>query len=164
MENCTLITRGVFHSEQNFLYKSSIYRNYTSDSLVTLMICICIIQVPPQSFGKEFGQLLESGEHADVTFKVEDETMNAHRLLLSTRSPVFAGMLRADMRENQEGIITIEDVKAPVFRALLHFIYTDSLPEVKVSMQTSHLFRVSLSKFAIVTTSLPETTWLESEV
>ena len=77
--------------------------------------------------------------------------MNAHRLLLSTRSPVFAGMLRADMRENQEGIITIEDVKAPVFRALLHFIYTDSLPEVKVSMQTfqNELFSLNLQGMSL---------------
>lgn len=86
--------------------------------------------MPPPSFGTEFGQLLESGAHADVTFKVEDETMNAHRLLLSTRSPVFAGMLRSEMRENQEGLVTVQDVKAPVFRALLYFMYTDSLPEV----------------------------------
>ena len=25
----------------------------------------------------------------------------------------------------------IEDVRAPVFRALLHFVYTDMLPEVR---------------------------------
>ena len=34
------------------------------------------------------------------------------------------------MREGKEGVVVIEDVRAPVFRALLHFVYTDSLPEV----------------------------------
>ena len=34
------------------------------------------------------------------------------------------------MREGKDGVVSLEDVRAPVFRALLHFVYTDSLPEV----------------------------------
>lgn len=56
--------------------------------------------------------------------------MRAHRIVLATRSAVFRALLNAPMREGTEGVVTLEDVRAPVFRALLHFVYTDSLPEV----------------------------------
>ena len=66
--------------------------------------------------------------------------MRAHRIILTTRSAVFRALLNAPMREGAEGVVTLEDVRAPVFRALLHFIYTDALPEV------SHLLCGCLSK------------------
>lgn len=52
-----------------------------------------------------------------------------HKIILSARSRVFEKMLNGSMREASEGRIPIHDIKAPVFRALLHFAYTDSLPE-----------------------------------
>lgn len=126
--NCALFPKLVFMQPHQVLDAQKFMR-----SPVSWERCVWrgqYLQVPTPSFGTEFGRLLENGEGADVTFKVEDEEMKAHRLVLSTRSPVFAGMLRADMRENQEGVVTVQDVRAPVFRALLWFIYTDSLPEV----------------------------------
>ena len=65
--------------------------------------------------------------------QVEEEEMRAHKIMLSTRSAVFRALLNAPMREGAEGVVTLEDVRAPVFRALLHFIYTDSLPEVRTA-------------------------------
>ena len=35
------------------------------------------------------------------------------------------------MREGQEGDVDIQDVRKPVFQALLYFTYTDQLPEVQ---------------------------------
>ena len=43
---------------------------------------------------------------------------------------MFKALLDAPMREGKEGVVDIQDVRAPVFRTLLHFLYTDSLPEV----------------------------------
>ncbi len=37
--------------------------------------------------------------------------------------------MNAPMREGQEGRVVIEDMKAAVFRVLLYYVYTDSLPE-----------------------------------
>lgn len=37
------------------------------------------------------------------------------------------------MREGQEGDVDIQDVRKPVFQALLYFTYTDQLPEVQQS-------------------------------
>ena len=40
-------------------------------------------------------------------------------------------LLNAPMREGQEGDVDIQDVRKPVFQALLYFTYTDQLPEVQ---------------------------------
>ena len=61
---------------------------------------------------------------------MEDEELSAHRIIMTARSPVFHALLNSDMREGKEGVVVIQDVRAPVFRALLHFVYTDTLPEV----------------------------------
>lgn len=65
-----------------------------------------------------------------VAAQVEDEELPAHSIILTARSPVFRALLNSDMREVQEGVITIEDIRPQVFNAMLHFIYKDALPEV----------------------------------
>lgn len=43
------------------------------------------------------------------------------------------------MREGQEGDVDIQDVRKPVFQALLYFTYTDQLPEVRPSPFIDHI-------------------------
>ena len=76
------------------------------------------------------GKLLQTAEGADVAFKVQEETFRAHRVVLAARSPVFEAELYGPLREKSDGeaVIPVEDVHPDAFRALLHFIYTDSLP------------------------------------
>ncbi|KAL6843275.1 hypothetical protein ACP4OV_026988 [Aristida adscensionis] len=85
-------------------------------------------QVPPSDLGDSFGKLLESEEGADVAFKVKGELLHAHRLVLAARSPVFKAELYGPMSENKMECIVIEDMVPAVFKALLRFVYTDSLP------------------------------------
>lgn len=42
---------------------------------------------------------------------------------------MFRALLTGPMREGHQSSIDIQDVRAPVFRALLYFAYTDSLPD-----------------------------------
>ncbi|OEL30664.1 BTB/POZ and MATH domain-containing protein 1 [Dichanthelium oligosanthes] len=74
--------------------------------------------------------LLETGEGADVTFKVEEEIFHAHKIVLGIRSPVFRAELYGLLGEQNREHITIEDMQPAIFKALLYFMYTDSLPEV----------------------------------
>ena len=46
---------------------------------------------------------------------------------------ICRALLNAPMREGQEGDVDIQDVRKPVFQALLYFTYTDQLPEVRPS-------------------------------
>ena len=50
--------------------------------------------------------------------------------MLAMRSPVFKAELFGHMKEAKELLVTIEDMQPDVFRALLYFIYTDSLPDM----------------------------------
>ncbi|KAJ4801927.1 BTB/POZ/MATH-domain protein [Rhynchospora pubera] len=91
----------------------------------------CLIVVPPSDLPEQLGQLLRSQEGTDITFVVGGEIFYVHKLLLALRSPVFKAELFGPMKENHAKRITIEDMEPVVFKALLHFIYTDSLPEEK---------------------------------
>ncbi|EMS54916.1 BTB/POZ and MATH domain-containing protein 2 [Triticum urartu] len=87
------------------------------------------IDMPPSDMTEHVGRLLEEKEGFDVSFSVGGETIEAHRLVLAMRSPVLKAELYGPMREAKlRQCITIKDMQHAVFRALLHFIYTDSLP------------------------------------
>ncbi|XP_057509265.1 BTB/POZ and MATH domain-containing protein 2-like [Actinidia eriantha] len=88
------------------------------------------ISVPPSDIGQHFGKLLESGKGTDVNFEVNGEIFAAHKLILAARSPVFRAQLFGPMKDHNTHCIKIEDMEAPVFKALLHFIYWDVLPDL----------------------------------
>ncbi|KAL6643063.1 hypothetical protein ACP70R_021244 [Stipagrostis hirtigluma subsp. patula] len=89
--------------------------------------------VPPPDWPQHFRALLRSEKCADVRFLVGGETFAAHRCVLAARSPVFDAQLFGGMREGTatEDCIRIDDMVPQVFKSLLHFIYTDSLPETE---------------------------------
>ncbi|CAL5003242.1 unnamed protein product [Urochloa decumbens] len=88
------------------------------------------VAVPPQDLPEHLGRMLEEEDGADVTFEVQGQSIRAHRAVVASRSPVFKAELQGLMQENGEYRIAISDMQPNVFRALLHFIYTDSLPNM----------------------------------
>lgn len=89
------------------------------------------VQMPPPNLSDNLGNLLNTGEEADVTFEVKGEVFPAHKIVLAMRSPVFKAELYGPMGDKTSQKITVEDMQPAVFKALLHFIYTDSLPSMK---------------------------------
>ncbi|CAN6299402.1 unnamed protein product [Urochloa humidicola] len=91
------------------------------------------VVVPPADWPQHFRALLLGAKGADVVFLVLGETFPAHRCVLAARSPVFDALLFGPMKEGTatESCIRIDDMLPQVFRSLLHFIYTDSLPETE---------------------------------
>ncbi|TVU24181.1 hypothetical protein EJB05_26584, partial [Eragrostis curvula] len=115
------------------------------------------VVVPPSEIGQQLGRLLESGVGADVQFDVGGETFAAHRCILAARSPMFMAELFGPMEEKTAGCVRIVDMEARVFKAVLHFIYSDSLPDIeKVEMfaMAQHLLvaadRYSLDRLKLV--------------
>ncbi|CAO2206175.1 unnamed protein product [Urochloa humidicola] len=86
------------------------------------------IQVPPSGISKDLGKLLESGEGADIEFSVQGQTFAAHRLVLAMRSPVLKAEFFGLTKEARTQTAMIREMQPAVFKALLHYIYTDSLP------------------------------------
>uniref|UniRef100_A0ACD5UC09 Uncharacterized protein n=1 Tax=Avena sativa TaxID=4498 RepID=A0ACD5UC09_AVESA len=89
------------------------------------------VQVPPSNLSDNIGNLLKTGEEADVAFRVKGEVFPAHKIVLAMRSPVFKAELYGPMKEHGGNDITLQDMQPAVFKALLHFIYTDSLPSME---------------------------------
>ncbi|XP_004149104.1 BTB/POZ and MATH domain-containing protein 4 [Cucumis sativus] len=86
------------------------------------------IHVPESDIGAHFGTLLENEEGSDITFNVSGEKLRAHKLVLAARSPVFENDFVNMMEEDNDEIL-ITEMEPRVFKALLHFIYRDTLPE-----------------------------------
>ncbi|KAL6643090.1 hypothetical protein ACP70R_021271 [Stipagrostis hirtigluma subsp. patula] len=90
------------------------------------------ISVPPSDLHLHLGDLLVTEKGTDVVFEVGGQTFAAHRCVLAARSPVFRAELLGTMKESDTaGVVHIDDMEAQVFKALLYFMYTDSLPKMK---------------------------------
>uniref|UniRef100_A0A0A9C5Q0 BTB domain-containing protein n=1 Tax=Arundo donax TaxID=35708 RepID=A0A0A9C5Q0_ARUDO len=89
-----------------------------------------VVVVPPPDLHRHLGGLLEAKDGADVTFQVAGETFSAHRCVLAARSPVLKAELFGAMKESSDAVvIRVDDMEADVFRALLGFVYTDTLQD-----------------------------------
>jgi len=76
----------------------------------------------------------------DVEFLVGEEAFDAHRSLLSARSPVFAAMFGSGMKEAKTGHVRIEDANPDTFQRFLKFLYTGML---EPSAMDKELFAVA---------------------
>lgn len=136
-----------FHGHQRFIKIVDLEKNYIKDDSLTIVASISIDVTGKSSkqvqrrglsnLPEHIGKLMKKKETTDVTFKVEREKFPAHKLILAARSPVFEAEFFGAMAEAQLKCVTITDMKAATFQALLHFIYTDSLPNW-VGVETSH--------------------------
>jgi hypothetical protein len=69
---------------------------------------------------------LRSGYLSDVTFKLGETSIAAHKLILSYASPVFDTMFNGSLPEQDE--VTVTDVYPDAFRVLLQYLYTSQYP------------------------------------
>ncbi len=76
---------------------------------------------------KELWAETSNKKFTDVEFVLEEESISAHRALLSARSPVFAAMFSSGMEECQTGQVHLDDVDPSTFRDFLKFLYTGML-------------------------------------
>ncbi|CAL4898720.1 unnamed protein product [Urochloa decumbens] len=116
-------------------------RNYSEDVVDDDDDCAAAaaparVVVPPSDLHEHLGGLLRR-EHGttDVTIDAGGgATYGAHGSLLAVRSPVFAAELAAATKKSGSGgirgptIIKVEGIEPRMMKAMLHFIYTDTLP------------------------------------
>ncbi|CAO2200996.1 unnamed protein product [Urochloa humidicola] len=87
------------------------------------------IPVPPSDIVMHFGKLLKDKKGADIKFVVGEMEFPAHKAVLAARSPVFMEEFYGSMAgATATGSVTVDNMNPVIFRALLHFIYTDELP------------------------------------
>lgn len=83
------------------------------------------------TFVNELKQLYYEDETKDVTIKVGGGELRAHKIILTSRSPVFRGMFNARMKERNTGVVTIPEFSTKTFSILLEFIYTNSCSQLE---------------------------------
>ncbi|XP_044430592.1 BTB/POZ and MATH domain-containing protein 2 [Triticum aestivum] len=88
-----------------------------------------VIQVPASDMPIHLKNLLRSKEGADVTFEVGGVRIAAHRCVLAARSTVFRAQLFGDIIQGST-TVKIDGIAAKVFRSMLDFIYTDTVPNM----------------------------------
>lgn len=107
--------------------------------------------VKPSILYNQLGTLLSVEKGADIKFEVDGRSFPAHRSVVAASSPVFRAHISHLMKEPKEQSIKITDIEAPVFEALLLYIYTDNLPEIETLTDTGmaqHLL-VAADRFAL---------------
>ncbi|XP_022731079.1 BTB/POZ and MATH domain-containing protein 4-like [Durio zibethinus] len=122
--------------------------NCTVGVVVSVSSRLHSIQVPESDIGAHFGMLLENMEGSDITFDVAGEKFCSHKLVLAARSPVFRSEFFDGMDEEKQEIV-ITNLEPKVFKALLHFIYRDTLSEEVESVGSSSASVSSVSETLI---------------
>uniref|UniRef100_A0A914ZCY1 BTB domain-containing protein n=1 Tax=Panagrolaimus superbus TaxID=310955 RepID=A0A914ZCY1_9BILA len=72
-------------------------------------------------------QLWEQEESKDFTIIVDEKQVTAHKLVLATRSPVFARMFQSDLKEAKENKVEIKDFSFEIVEAAIKLCYHHSL-------------------------------------
>ncbi|XP_053596739.1 speckle-type POZ protein B [Microplitis demolitor] len=85
------------------------------------------LQTPQRKITDDLKGLYDSKINSDVIFVVGNKQFKAHKLILSTRSPVFFAMFSHGMKENRDGEVAIPDIEPEIFNKMLEFIYTDEI-------------------------------------
>ena len=68
-------------------------------------------------------------QFSDVVLLCQGEETRAHRVILSTRSPVFRAMLQSEMSECVTGKIQIADANKDVFEEMMRYMYCAKVDE-----------------------------------
>ncbi|KZV56335.1 BTB/POZ domain-containing protein [Dorcoceras hygrometricum] len=79
---------------------------------------------PNETALASLGRMLSESIHTDITIHASDgKTIEAHRAVLASRSPVFRSMFSHDLREKQLSSVNICDMSIEACQAFLNYIY-----------------------------------------
>ncbi|XP_057320397.1 kelch-like protein 24 [Microplitis mediator] len=76
------------------------------------------------NFYQELQQFHKATVFSDVILSVDGAELPAHKIILSSHSPVLFAMLTADMKEKKESRIDIENFEVDVINEMLTYFYT----------------------------------------
>ena len=78
------------------------------------------------SWSQDFNRLFDNrAAFSDVILTVGHRHFTAHKVILATRSPVFAAMFQPDTKESLTNSVDVTGIDPDVFHEMLRFIYTN---------------------------------------
>jgi len=63
--------------------------------------------------------LFMNEEESDISFKIEDKIIAAHKNILIQKSRYFANLFKSDMAESRQQIIEIDDCEYSIFKGFI---------------------------------------------
>eukprot|EP00612_Vaucheria_litorea_P006419 CAMPEP_0171479238 /NCGR_PEP_ID=MMETSP0946-20130122/5282_1 /TAXON_ID=109269 /ORGANISM="Vaucheria litorea, Strain CCMP2940" /LENGTH=512 /DNA_ID=CAMNT_0012010083 /DNA_START=25 /DNA_END=1563 /DNA_ORIENTATION=+ len=87
-----------------------------------LMCC----DIPPSTLVEDLGNLVNNEIMSDIVFIVEGTPIYAHKILCM-RCSFFKNMLTGGMVESRAREVVLDDIRRPIFIALLQYLYTDEV-------------------------------------
>ncbi|XP_059164130.1 uncharacterized protein LOC131947066 [Physella acuta] len=84
-----------------------------------------------QTVLKNTEKLLLDNIFLDFTVKVDDVSLQCHRIFLAASSHFFRALLMTDMKEAKEGCVTINGISLKTFQHILKSMYTGKVPLTK---------------------------------
>jgi hypothetical protein len=76
---------------------------------------------------RQMKELLQKNDFYDVKFKVEEKEIPAYKGILISRCPYFANLFKSGMKEAQDQIIDVPNVKYDVYYKLIEYIYCEKI-------------------------------------
>lgn len=68
-------------------------------------------------------RMLTEGIYTDITINASDGSIEAHRAIMASRSPVFHSMFSHDLKEKELSAINISDMSIEACQVFLNYIY-----------------------------------------
>jgi speckle-type POZ protein len=101
-----------------------------------------VIQMPVQTnftINKEISNLFEHDSNKDIELNSQDRNTNAHKFILSLRSPVFKAMFESPMFDAKTNSLNFREfVYEPVLE-FVRFMYNDAVNETVLSEHAEQL-------------------------
>ncbi|XP_076895028.1 BTB/POZ and MATH domain-containing protein 3-like [Bidens hawaiensis] len=101
------------------------------------------IPITPSDMGRDLNYLLETETGCDILLLVGDQTLKAHKVILAAGSPVFKAMFFGLLGNPNMNELELKEVKPSVFKAMLLFIYSNTLPDLMSSDVVEQLLPVA---------------------
>jgi hypothetical protein len=83
---------------------------------------------PSEALIRGLGAFFNSEDFCDVVFKVENESVYCHRVILCTQSEWFKVLFQRGFHEAKEREIPINNVPAKIFKQMIEFFYVGTTP------------------------------------
>jgi len=138
---------------ENLVITCKLKYELNGDYLVTAFSNHNLHSHPSGSSLLEHNELIfKTMRNSDISFRIKDQEIQAHKFILISRSQVFAAMFEHHTAENQSGVVEIVDISPHTFRTVLYFMYTDQVKlqteeEAKKLIVAADKYMLDLLKF-----------------
>ncbi|XP_033224523.1 speckle-type POZ protein B-like [Belonocnema kinseyi] len=126
-------TGGLNYGFQYFLEESELLKHLPPNGNLHIIIKIRpfkSIPKPLEYVDKNFQPFLNNKSLSDVVFYVNGSEFPAHKVILSSASPVFSRMFSNEMRENLMNQVEMTETDPDVFNEMLRYIYTGKVEDL----------------------------------